>query len=125
MTGERKHPGLTLPELLLVTALLFVLAAIMLVALEPARTMARAATCTSHLRQIGIAYKIYAADYGQYPEPGEFTRGTYLNDRRVLFCPEDTTFIAMGAATSYRFRSVVPPAFIPLNQVRDLDPNVV
>jgi Protein of unknown function (DUF1559) len=125
MTRERKHPGFSLPEILLVTALLFVLAAIMLVVLEPARRIARAATCTSNLRQIGMAYKMYVADYGQYPDPGEFTRSPYLNNPRILFCPEDTTFVAMGASTSYRFRSEVPPRFIPLSQVHDLDPNVV
>src|SRR4051812_48749979 len=84
MTRERNHPGYSLPELLLVTALLFVLAAIMLVVLEPARRMARAATCTSNLRQIGMAYKMYVADYGQYPEPGQCTRSPYLKSQRVL-----------------------------------------
>jgi hypothetical protein len=38
---------------------------------------------------------------------------------------EDTTFIPTGAATSYEFHYWVPPQFIPINRVHDLDPDVV
>jgi prepilin-type N-terminal cleavage/methylation domain-containing protein len=122
---RKQHPGFTLTELLLVTATLAILAAILLVTAEPARRMARVTTCTSHLRQIGIAYKMYLADYGQYPEPSQFTGSDYLNDRRILFCPEDVSFVTAGAATSYRFRADLPPHFLPLAQFHEVDPNVV
>jgi type II secretory pathway pseudopilin PulG len=121
----RRRAGLTLVELLLVTGILFLLAAILLVTLGPARKMARIARCTSHLRQIGMAYGMYHQDYGQYPGPWEITQGTYVRDNRILFCPEDTTIAVTGAASSYRFRDEVPPDFTPLSGVSDLDPRVV
>jgi type II secretory pathway pseudopilin PulG len=123
--GGRRRAGLTLVELLLVTGILFVLAGILLVTLGPARKMARVSRCTSHLRQIGLAYGMYQQDHGQYPDPQAITMGTYVKDNRILFCPEDTTVAVLGAASSYRYRDKVPPEFTPLAETADLDPNIV
>ena len=92
--------GLTLVELLLVTAVLSVLAGLLLVTLGPARKMARITTCGSHLRQIGLAYRMYLADYGQYPPPSAPLLLPYLKGKELLACPEDTTYLPIGAATS-------------------------
>ena len=126
MTDKQKRSGgFTLVELVLVTAVLSVLAGLLLVGLGPARKMARVTVCTSNLRQIGMAYKMYVADYGQYPPPSAPLLLPYLNGKQSLLCPEDTTFIPTGAATSYEFHYWVPPQFIPIDRVHDLDPNVV
>lgn len=125
LAHHRCHPGLSLLELLLVTAALGLLVAILLVVLGPARKSARMASCTSHLRQLGLAFRMYQSDYGLYPNPYQLKNGGYLQDRRLLFCPEDTTLVAQRASSSYLFRLEVPPQFTLLTQVRDLDPHVV
>lgn len=123
--SQRGSGGFTLLEVLLVAGIVLVLAALFLVTLGPVKKRARVARCTSHLRQIGLAYALYRDDFDQYPDPREITRGSYLSDPRVLFCPEDTTIAVLGAASSYRFRDNVPPDFTPLAGASDLDPNVV
>jgi hypothetical protein len=77
------------------------------------------------LRQLGVAYKIYLADYDQYPDPDVVTHGSFVNDRRILFCPADEDPPRLRAASSYIFTYFVPPDFTPLPEVRNLHPDKV
>jgi prepilin-type processing-associated H-X9-DG protein/prepilin-type N-terminal cleavage/methylation domain-containing protein len=58
----KKKKSFTLIELLVVIAIIAVLIAILLPALAGAREGARTGLCASHLRQIGLAYRMYSDD---------------------------------------------------------------
>lgn len=57
--------GFTLIELLVVIAIIAILAAILFPVFARAREAARATTCKSNLRQIGLAVKMYINDYDE------------------------------------------------------------
>lgn len=61
----------TLIELLVVIAIIAILAAILFPVFAQAREKARQSMCQSNLKQMGIAFAMYASDYdGVYPSPG-------------------------------------------------------
>ena len=57
-----RRGGFTLIELLVVVAIIAVLVAMLLSAVQAARQQAYAVACTGHLRQIGLAVLVYASD---------------------------------------------------------------
>jgi prepilin-type N-terminal cleavage/methylation domain-containing protein/prepilin-type processing-associated H-X9-DG protein len=61
--------GFTLIELLVVIAIIAILAAILFPVFARAREKARQASCQSNLKQLGLAFNMYSADYDQrYPK---------------------------------------------------------
>lgn len=66
--GNLPTQGFTLIELLVVIAIIAILAALLFPVFASARSKAREITCVSNLRQAGIAFSMYTADYdGMYP----------------------------------------------------------
>ncbi len=61
--------GFTLVEMLVVVAIIGVLAALLMPALQNALESSRGATCGNQLKQIGVCIAIYAGDYGQALPP--------------------------------------------------------
>ena len=74
----------TLIELLVVIAIIAILAAILFPVFARARESARRSNCLSNLKQIGVAFQLYAQDYDEtYPSglvlavPGPAANGSY------------------------------------------------
>lgn len=63
--------GFTLIELLVVIAIIAILAAILFPVFERARAKANSASCQSQLKQIGLAFLMYAQDYDELFPEGE------------------------------------------------------
>ena len=99
--------GFTLIELLVVIAIIAILAAILFPVFATAREKARASTCTSNLKQLGVGMLQYVQDYDDmYPSgSGTWMNGTtlvsnyqgwagqiypYVKAIGVYTCPDDT-----------------------------------
>jgi prepilin-type N-terminal cleavage/methylation domain-containing protein/prepilin-type processing-associated H-X9-DG protein len=65
----RRLSGFTLIELLVVIAIISLLAAILFPVFARAREKARQAACSSNLRQIGLAVRLYAQDWDETLTP--------------------------------------------------------
>jgi prepilin-type N-terminal cleavage/methylation domain-containing protein/prepilin-type processing-associated H-X9-DG protein len=130
--ASRGWSGFTLVELVVVIAILSVLAAITMPVYFCARELPRRAICASNLRQIGIAFSMYLADWdGAFPNTGDpylwmgrrwrWCMTPYLGEiverdpsrprdplhssqtAQLLICPSDITAPVKYDSTSYGY----------------------
>src|SRR5437762_10954036 len=96
MCGRRK--GFTLIELLVVIAIIAILAAILFPVFAQARSKARQAMCLSNVKQMGLAYTMYAQDYDETMVP-LLIQGTAT--------PSTTTILGEGGLWWYKDEYII------------------
>jgi len=131
----KRTNGFTLIELLVVIAIIAILAAILFPVFAAAREKARASTCASNLKQIGLAFQQYTQDYDECLPNGmgntnlsagctsQLSLGmgwagqvySYVQSRRLFVCPDDLANPNSGTyEISYAYN---------LNAMSDFSPN--
>ncbi len=95
-----KRKGFTLIELLVVMAIIAMLLAILMPALEVARRRARSLVCRTRLRSLGLCYNLYTVDNdSKFPQAGwkADTEGT-----DIYLCPSATLTDKENAINPYK-----------------------
>jgi len=97
MTLAKARRGFTLIELLVVIAIIAILAAILFPVFSRAREKARQSSCTSNLKQVGLAFIAYTIDNDEMWPPlacsAVFTAYhsiyPYMKNAQICLCPSD------------------------------------
>jgi prepilin-type N-terminal cleavage/methylation domain-containing protein/prepilin-type processing-associated H-X9-DG protein len=140
LRGFSRHRGFTLVELLVVSAVVSVIAALLLPALIAARAAPKSSVCISNLKQLYAACAMYASDYNGYLPPYQNQIGVsvyagpgqpyykvpdkaeelvqslepYVKTADIWFCPSD--YLARSDSTEgmlrHRFSSYKTDVFL-------------
>ena len=112
----KRAQGLTWIEVLVVVAVMATLTSILLPRLARSKFRSSRLNCTSNLKQIGIAFRLYANDNeAEYPQSStNLTQawqyfqalGNELSSPKVLICPLDTDRPANSPRISTDFTSM-------------------
>ncbi|MDW8027833.1 MAG: type II secretion system protein, partial [Armatimonadota bacterium] len=118
-----RRKGLTLMELLIVIGIIVVLAGIVFAVISEVRWRVGVVQCSSNLRQIGLALRMYAQDWHGFAPPysnsyawtpNDFYKNQavlledafkpYVKDKAIWLCPQDPHSGSIYGFTSYIVR---------------------
>ncbi len=117
----KKHAAFTLIELIVVISVISLLAALAFPVSSRVIQNARAAGCTSNLRQLGGALNLYLGEHNQTMPPLKEGRASttdnvpvidntlnaYVPDPRIFACPADNQGLAASSGTSYLWNNAL------------------
>jgi prepilin-type N-terminal cleavage/methylation domain-containing protein len=106
---KKSTRGFTLIELLVVIAIIAILAAILFPVFAQAREKARAISCLSNTKEVGLAIMQYTQDYDETMPSGIYEPGLgwagqsypYMKNTQVYKCPDDPTQNIPASGASY------------------------
>ncbi len=119
-TGNRFSPSapggaFTLVEILVTTVIIAILAALLLPTFARGKLQAQSAACKNHLKQIGIALKMYASDFGWYPPMAERDRPELCFDRLYPYYPLNWTSVSWNCPVYVARGGVISPQLVSNN----------
>ncbi len=111
----KNRSGFTLIELLVVIAIIAILAAILFPVFASAREKARQTSCSSNLKQLGLAFTQYVQDYDEtmpatvysVPQGWACRIYPYVKATKVFSCPDDPTTTAVASAVPVSYATNV------------------
>ncbi len=114
MKARLNRVGFTLPELMVVVAVIVLVFGVMLPVLGVAREKARRVNCAGNLKSMGLALLMYSGDFDGYfvnvngnsPRHGNFepiAGANYCQDGKVWACPSRSVVLTLCANSAYRY----------------------
>lgn len=97
--SRNQSKGMALIEMLAVIAIMLIIIGFVIPAVNRVRARAKQTVCIINLRQLAVAIRAYADDYGGV-FPTSLYEGTisayFGNDQTLLLCPSDTRDLSSG-----------------------------